>query len=119
MSTILSRHPLYVDKDIPSKYYLESEQQEFVEDISQAKEKLKMLAAASPSEIVSKDEDPLYSLSSTVDYLVETICESQKEFTKYQNMINILEQWEYASKPHVLGLDIHNKEDMGKILKSD
>ena len=66
MSTILSRHPLYVDKDIPSKYYLESEQQEFVEDISQAKEKLKMLAAASPSEIVSKDEDPLYSLSSTV-----------------------------------------------------
>jgi hypothetical protein len=111
-----------VDKDIPSKYYLESEQQEFVEDISQAKEKLKMLAAASPSEIVSKDEDPLYrlySLSSTVDYLVETICESQKEFTKYQNMINILEQWEYASKPHVLVLDIHNKEDMGKILKSD
>ena len=53
MSTILSRRPLYVDKDIPSKYYLESEQQEFVEDISQAKEKLKMLAAASPSEIVS------------------------------------------------------------------
>ena len=29
MSTILSRHPLYVEKNIPSKYYLESEQLEW------------------------------------------------------------------------------------------
>ena len=77
MSTILSRHPLYVEKNIPSKYYLESEQHELSSEIRQATEKLKMLAIASPSEIVPKDEDPVCSLSTTVDDWVDLIIKAK------------------------------------------
>ena len=119
MSTILAKHPLYVEKNIPSKYYLESEQQECVSQITKATEKLKMLAIASPSEIVPKDEDPISSLSSSVDDWVDLICEYQREYTEYQNILDALYTWEYESTPHVLGLDIHNKEDLEKIIQSD
>ena len=94
MSTILSRRPLYVDKSIPSKYYLESEQHELSTQIRQATEKLKMLAIASPSEIVPKDEDPVCSLSTTVDDWVDLICEYQREYTEYQNILDVLYVWE-------------------------
>lgn len=116
MSTILSRHPLYVDKNIPSKYYLESEQNELSSQIRQATEKLKMLAIASPSEIVPKDEDPVCSLSTTVDDWVDLICEYQREYTEYQNILDVLYVWEYESKPNVLGIDIRNKEDLNNIV---
>lgn len=119
MSTILSRHSLYVEKNIPSKYYLESEQQELASQITKATEKLKMLAIASPSEIVPKDEDPVCSLSSSVDDWVDLICEYQREYTEYQNVLDALYTWEHESTPHVLGLDIHNKEDLEKIIQSD